>query len=209
MHGQELPASVRMGQRLTGMTANQKKSFPLIGARVDFKQYGQSGAWVSDLLPYTAKVADELCIIKTMHTEAINHDPAVTFFQTGHQQPGRPSIGSWLSYGLGSENNNLPAFIVSCCRAGKRQHSAPGLPRVGQRFPAQCPPGRAVSRRAKTRCSTCATPRMDSVSRRQMLDVIAGSTIYSLPRQFGDPEINARASASMKWPTACRLRCPT
>ncbi len=115
MNGQELPASVRQGQRLTGMTANQK-SFPLVGSKIDFKQYGQSGAWFSDLLPHTAKIADELCIIKSMNTEAINHDPAVTFFQTGNQQPGRPSIGSWLSYGLGSENSNLPAFVVLLSR---------------------------------------------------------------------------------------------
>jgi hypothetical protein len=107
--GQELPDSVRGGQRLTGMTANQS-SFPLVGSFADFKQYGQSGAWISDLMPYTAKIANELCIVRSMHTEAINHDPALTFFQTGAQQGNRPSMGSWLSYGLGSENQNLPAF---------------------------------------------------------------------------------------------------
>jgi hypothetical protein len=111
MMGQELPPSVRGGQILTGMTANQA-SFPLVGSYYNFKQYGQSGAWISDLFPYTAKIADDLCIIRSMHTEAINHDPALTFFQTGAQQGNRPSMGSWVSYGLGSENKNLPAFTV-------------------------------------------------------------------------------------------------
>ena len=115
MFGQELPDSVRGGQRLTGMTSNQS-SFPLIGSFADFKQYGQSGAWISDLLPYTAKIVDDLCIVRSMHTEAINHDPALTFFQTGAQQGNRPSMGSWLSYGLGSENQNLPAFTVLLSR---------------------------------------------------------------------------------------------
>jgi hypothetical protein len=107
----ELPDSVRMGQRLTGMTATQS-SFPVAPSIFQFAQHGQSGAWVSDLLPHTAKVVDRMCFIKSMHTEAINHDPAVTFFQTGFQLAGRPSIGAWLSYGLGSENKDLPAFVV-------------------------------------------------------------------------------------------------
>ena len=111
MNGQELPESIRKGQRLTGMTSGQK-SFPLAGSKFSFDQHGQSGAWVSELLPYTAQISDELCFIKSMHTEAINHDPAITFFQTGSQQPGRPSMGSWVSYGLGSDNENLPTFCV-------------------------------------------------------------------------------------------------
>jgi len=111
LDGQELPASVRMGQRLTGMTAGQK-SFPLAKSFVPYRQHGDSGQWISDLLPHHGKIADDICIIKSMFTEAINHDPAITFFQTGHQQPGRPSLGSWVSYGLGSESENLPAFAV-------------------------------------------------------------------------------------------------
>jgi hypothetical protein len=111
LNGQELPESVRQGQRLTGMTAGQT-SFPLAGSLFNFKQHGQSGAWVSELMPHTAKITDELCFIKSMYTEAINHDPAVTFIQTGSQFPGRPSIGSWVSYGLGSDNSNLPGFVV-------------------------------------------------------------------------------------------------
>ncbi|MEX2569088.1 MAG: DUF1501 domain-containing protein [Cyclobacteriaceae bacterium] len=109
--GEELPDSVRQGQRLTGMTASQT-SFPMVGSIYDFQQYGEARAWVSDLFPHTAKIVDDICIIKSMHTEAINHDPALTFFQTGAQQGNRPSMGAWLSYGLGSENNNLPAFTV-------------------------------------------------------------------------------------------------
>ncbi len=109
--GKDLPDSIRQGQRLTGMTATQDR-FPLAPSIFDFKQRGQSGAWVSDLMPHTAKVADNLCFLKTVHTEAINHDPAITFFQTGFQLAGRPSIGSWLSYGLGSDNENLPSFVA-------------------------------------------------------------------------------------------------
>ena len=104
-----------MGQRLTGMTADQKK-FPLAGSYFKFNQYGQARAWVSELFPHMAKIVDDLCIIKSMHTEAINHDPALTFFQTGAQLGNRPSMGSWVSYGLGSENKNLPAFCVLLSR---------------------------------------------------------------------------------------------
>ncbi len=110
-HGTELPASVRMGQRLTGMSGNQA-TLPLAGSIFDFHQHGQSGAWISDLLPHTAAVADDLCIIKSVFTEAINHDPAITFIQTGSQIAGRPSLGAWLDYGLGSSNENLPSFCV-------------------------------------------------------------------------------------------------
>lgn len=110
-HGQELPESIRQGQRLTGMTAGQS-SFPMAGSQFPFSRHGQSGTWFSSLLPHTAKVADDICVINSMHTEAINHDPAATLIQTGSQFPGRPAIGSWIDYGLGSDNENLPAFIV-------------------------------------------------------------------------------------------------
>jgi hypothetical protein len=113
LHMTELPDSVRSGQRLTGMTSGQK-TFPVIKSPWKFVQCGKSGTWLSELLPHMATVADDICVIKikSMHTEAINHDPGITFFQTGHQQPGRPSIGAWLSYGLGSQAENLPAFVV-------------------------------------------------------------------------------------------------
>ncbi len=109
--GKELPESIRQGQRLTGMTAYQA-TFPSAPSIFQFKQYGAGGTWMSELLPHTAKMADDLCVVKSMHTEAINHDPAVCFFQTGFQLAGRPSMGAWLSYGLGSANQDLPAFVV-------------------------------------------------------------------------------------------------
>jgi hypothetical protein len=110
-NGEDLPESIRMGQRLTTMTGSQAK-LPLAGSIYKFNQHGQCGAWVCDLLPHTAKVVDDLCIVRSMYTEAINHDPAITFLQTGAQLSGRPSIGAWLTYGLGSDNANLPAFVV-------------------------------------------------------------------------------------------------
>lgn len=114
-HGEQLPDSVRGGQRLTGMSGNQS-SIPLVGSPFKFAQYGKSGSWFSELLPHTASVADELCIVRSMYTEAINHGPGVTMFQTGTQIAGRPSIGAWLSYGLGQENENLPSFVVLITR---------------------------------------------------------------------------------------------
>jgi hypothetical protein len=111
LHGTELPEEVRRGQRLTSMSGNQA-SLPLAGSPYKFAPHGESGTWFSELLPHTAAVADQLCVISSMYTEAINHGPAVTFFQTGSQFPGRPSIGAWLNYGLGASNANLPSFVV-------------------------------------------------------------------------------------------------
>lgn len=111
LHGTELPDEVRRGQRLTSMSGNQA-SLPLVGSPYKFAQHGESGTWFSELLPHTAAVADQLCMISSMYTEAINHGPAVTFFQTGSQFPGRPSMGAWLNYGLGASNANLPSFVV-------------------------------------------------------------------------------------------------
>lgn len=110
-HGTELPDSVRRGQRLTGMSGNQS-TLPIAGSPFKFKKFGESGNWFSELLPHTASVADDLCVVRSMHTDAINHGPGVTFLQTGSQFPGRPSMGAWVDYGLGSENENLPAFVV-------------------------------------------------------------------------------------------------
>jgi hypothetical protein len=111
-HGSELPAEIRRGQRLTSMTAAQA-SFPVVPSIFRFQQHGSNGTWLSELLPHTARVVDDLCILKAVHTEAINHDPAITFMQTGAQLAGRPSLGAWLAYGLGTENENLPAFVVA------------------------------------------------------------------------------------------------
>jgi hypothetical protein len=110
-NGEQLPDSVRQGQRLTGMSGNQS-SLPLAGSLFGFSQHGANGTWVSDLLPETARIVDDLCIVRSMYTEAINHDPAITFFQTGSQVAGRPSMGAWIHYGLGSDNEDLPAFVV-------------------------------------------------------------------------------------------------
>ena len=120
----ELPDSIRMGQRLTGMTSGQKQ-FPIAPSIFKFKQHGQSGAWLSELLPHTAKVADDLCFIRSMKTEAINHDPAITFCQTGFQIAGRPSIGAWVAYGLGSENKDLPSYVVMASRGTGRVAGQP------------------------------------------------------------------------------------
>jgi hypothetical protein len=119
MLGQDLPASVRNGQRLTGMSANQS-ALPVAPSIYKFNQHGKNNTWVSELLPHTAAVVDDLCIVKSLYSEAINHDPAITFFQTGNQLPGRPSIGSWISYGLGSDNSNLPTFIVLVSKNGQK-----------------------------------------------------------------------------------------
>ncbi len=189
MNGQELPESVRQGQRLTGMTANQKR-FPLAGTQANFSQHGQNGAWMSDLLPNTAKVVDDLCIIRSMHTEAINHDPAVTFFQTGNQQPGRPSIGSWLSYGLGSENANLPAFVVLLSRG--KGNIQPLASRVwGSAFLPSVHQG-VQFRMGKDPVLYLRDPEgLDSLSRRAMLDKITELNQIQLA-EFGDPEISTR-----------------
>ena len=189
MHGQELPASVRQGQRLTGMTANQT-NFPLIGSKIDFKQYGSNGTWVSDLMPHTAKIVDELCIIQSMHTEAINHDPAVTFFQTGNQQPGRPAIGSWMSYGLGSENSNLPAFLVLLSRG--QGNIQPLASRVwGSAFLPSIHQGVQLRGGADPVLYLKDPAGLDSLTRRQMLDQITRLNQQHLA-EFGDPETSTR-----------------
>ncbi len=111
LHGSELPDSIRQGQRLTGMTSGQRK-FPVVAPKFGFQRCGDAGTWLSELLPHTGRVMDDICVIRSMHTEAINHDPAITYIQTGSQQPGRPSLGAWISYGLGSEADDLPTFTV-------------------------------------------------------------------------------------------------
>jgi Protein of unknown function (DUF1501) len=111
MYDKDLPESIRKGQRLTTMTSGQAR-FPIAPSKYKFAQHGQSGMWISELLPWSAQLADEIALVKTVWTEAINHDPAVTYICTGNQLPGRPSLGSWLSYGLGTMNQNLPSFVV-------------------------------------------------------------------------------------------------
>jgi hypothetical protein len=189
MTGEELPPSIRMGQRLTGMTSGQAK-FPLVGSYFGFKQYGQSGAWVSELFPHTAKIVDELCFIKTMHTEAINHDPALTFMQSGAQQGNRPSMGAWLSYGLGSENKNLPAFCVLLSRGrGNGQGVYSKLWTNG--FLDSVHQGVQFSSSEERVLYLQDPSGRDRESTRKMLDNLAqlNSTNY---KEFGDPEIEAK-----------------
>ncbi len=189
LNGEELPASIRMGQRLTGMTAHQK-SFPLAGSQFEFAQYGQSGAWMSDLLPHTSRIVDDLCIVRSLYTEAINHDPAVTFVQTGSQLAGRPAMGSWLSYGLGSENQNLPAFIVLLSRA--RSGDQPLYSRLwGSGFLPSQHQGVQV-RSGKDPVLYLNDPAgLDRESRRRMLDTFRALEEEQHARVL-DPEINAR-----------------
>jgi len=189
--GEDLPESIRDGQRLTGMTSGQD-AFPLVGSQFGFNQYGQSGAWVSDLLPYTSKVVDELCIVKSMYTEAINHDPAITFFQTGSQQPGRPSIGSWLSYGLGSSNENLPAFTVLLSRGTGRPNGQPLYSRLwGNGFLHSLHQG-VQFRSAKDPVLFLNDPAgLDRAGRRRMLDQLEKLNALERERTH-DPEIESR-----------------
>jgi len=189
MMGQELPASVRMGQRLTGMTANQE-SFPLAGSFCDFRQYGESRAWISDLFPYTARVVDDICIVRSMYTEAINHDPALTFIQTGAQQGNRPSFGSWLSYGLGSENKNLPAFTVLLSRGiGNGQGVYSRLWSNG--FLDSIHQGVQFSNGEDPVLFINDPEGMDRHRRRRMLDELAAMNEISY-QQFSDPEIQTK-----------------
>lgn len=189
MAGQDLPESVRDGQRLTGMTANQDR-FPLVGSRFGFKQYGQSGTWVSDLFPNIARIADDICVVKSMHTEAINHDPALTFFQTGAQQGNRPSMGAWLSYGLGSENQNLPAYCVLLSRGkGNGQGVYSKLWTNG--FLDSVHQGVQFSNSDEPILYLENPDGVDDKTRRTMLDNLA-SLNESNYKDFGDPEIQSR-----------------
>jgi hypothetical protein len=189
----ELPDSIRMGQRLTGMTATQT-SFPVAPSLFKFAQHGNSAAWVSELMPHTAGVADDLCFIKSMNTEQINHDPAITFCQTGFQLAGRPSIGSWLAYGLGSENKELPAFVVMISQGSGNLSDQPLYDRLwgsgflpsryqGVKFRAASDPVLYLSN----------PPGIDSDTRRRYLDDLAALNSLNLG-EYNDPEISTRIS---------------
>ena len=189
MNGEQLPESVRQGQRLTGMTAHQK-SFPLAGSRFRFATHGQSGRMLSELLPYTAQIVDELCFINSMYTEAINHDPAITFFQTGSQQTGRPSIGSWLSYGLGSENENLPTFCVLLSRSN--DFDQPLYSRLwGNGFLPSLHQGVQFRSGKDPVLYLNNPPGVNRTTRRRMLDYLRELHLRQHERVM-DPEINSR-----------------
>ena len=189
LRGTDLPESVRAGQRLTTMTASQT-SFPIIPSIFPFTQHGESGAWVSELMPHTAKIVDEICFIRTMHTEAINHDPGLTFFQTGAQLAGRPSIGAWLSYGLGSMNSDLPTFVAMVSNRGgnpvyDRLWGNGFLPSEyqGVKFLSTGDPVLYLSN----------PPGVDRNARRQFLDDLAALNQQDA-EAFGDPETTTRIS---------------
>jgi hypothetical protein len=193
LHGTELPDSIRHGQRLTGMTSGQK-SFPVIAPKFKFHQTGQAGTWVSELLPHTARVMDDICLIRSMHTEAINHDPAITFIQTGSQQPGRPSLGAWLSYGLGSEADDLPAFIVLISHGSGKDANQGLLERLwGSGFLPSSHQGVKFRSSGDSVLYLSDPPGMDRDLRRQMLDGLAQLNQRELT-QSGDPEIATRIS---------------
>ncbi|MFN0056623.1 MAG: DUF1501 domain-containing protein [Planctomycetales bacterium] len=191
LHGTELPAEIRMGQRVTGMTAGQS-SFPCASSLFQFERHGQSGTWVSELLPHTAKIVDHIAVVKSLNTEAINHDPATTYIQTGSQQPGRPSFGAWLSYGLGSENSNLPAFIVMISQGSGNKTDQPIFSRLwgsgfipsqhqGVRFRSGDDPVLYLSN----------PPGVDRDGRRRLLDGL-GELNQLAANSQGDPEISTR-----------------
>jgi hypothetical protein len=188
--GEDLPESVRKGQRLTGMSGFQAR-LPLAGSAFKFGQHGKSGAWVSELFPHTAKVVDELCIVRSMHTDHINHDPAITFFQTGHQLPGRPSMGAWLSYGLGSANKNLPAFVVLI---SKDRIDQPLYSRLwGNGFLPSIHQGVQFRSGGDPVLFLQNPDGVSAASRRKMLDRLAELNALQFA-ELGDPEINARTA---------------
>ncbi|MCY4224615.1 MAG: DUF1501 domain-containing protein [Bacteroidetes bacterium] len=189
MRGEDLPESIRMGQRLTGMTAFQD-SLPLASSIYSFSQHGSSGTWMSELLPYTSKIVDDLCIVRSMYTEAINHDPAITFFQTGSQLPGRPSMGAWLSYGLGSANEDLPTFCVLLSRGLQRPQ--PIYSRLwGNGFLAALHQGVKFGAGAEPVLYLNNPPGLDATDRRSMLQQL--DRLNEMHYQTsGDPAIQSR-----------------
>ncbi|MBS1835945.1 MAG: DUF1501 domain-containing protein [Acidobacteria bacterium] len=189
--GTELPDSIRMGQRITGMTSGQS-SFPVAASLFKFEKKGQTGSWMSELVPWQGKIADDMTLIRSVNTDAINHDPAITFIQSGSQQPGRPSLGSWVSYGLGSENQNMPAFVVLLSQQHSLNTDQPLFSRLwgsgflpsnhqGVRFRGGSEPVLYLEDPAG----------LNKSSRRNILDAV-GSLNKMHQQDFGDPEIATR-----------------
>ncbi len=189
--GAELPPSVRKGQRLTGMTATQS-SFPMVPSRFSMKQHGGSGAWLSELLPHTARVADEICFVKSMFTEQINHDPAITFCQTGHQLAGRPSLGAWLSYGLGAQSESLPAFVSLVSQGSGNPADQPLYDRLwGSGFLPSRFQGVKLRSGGDPVLYLSNPPGVDRTTRRRLLDGLERMNRMKLA-EAGDPEIATR-----------------
>ncbi|MCM8533343.1 MAG: DUF1501 domain-containing protein, partial [Lentisphaeraceae bacterium] len=193
MFDKDLPDSIRNGQRLTGMTSKQAR-FPIAPSKYKFKQHGKSGAWVSELLPWTAKMADDICILNTVNTEQINHDPAITYIQTGNQIPGRPSMGSWLSYGMGSMNKDLPNFVVMTPSWTGRQDAQALYNRLwGSGFLASEHQGVSLRSSGDPVLYLSNPKGINSKTRRNMLDGLAAMNEEKF-KDVNDPEIKARIS---------------
>ncbi len=191
MHDVDLPDSVRMGQRITTMTSGQSR-LPIAGSPFKFQRHGKAGMWFSEIVPHMASIADEITMIKTVHTEAINHDPGITYIQTGHQQPGRPSLGAWLSYGLGTENQDLPAFIVLISQGSSRRPAQALFARLwGTGFLPSEHQG-VTFRSSGDPVLYLSNPRgIDRELRRKMLDAMAALN-EKQHQHYQDPEIAAR-----------------
>jgi Protein of unknown function (DUF1501) len=191
MFDADLPDSVRMGQRITTMTSGQKR-LPIAPSVFKFSRHGEVGAWVSELLPHTAKIVDDLAIVRTVNTDAINHDPACTFVFTGSQLPGRPSMGAWVSYGLGSLNSNLPTFVVLHSTWSSKRDAQAVFSRLwGSGFLPSKYQGVALRSAGDPVLYLSNPPGVDSESRRRMLDALAELNQKELAA-VGDPEINTR-----------------
>jgi uncharacterized protein (DUF1501 family) len=184
---QELPDSIRMGQRITTMTSGQSR-FPVAPSLFKFAQHGQNGTWVSELLPWTAKIVDELAIVRTVHTNAINHDPACTFLMTGSEIPGKASLGSWVSYGLGSENNDLPAFVVLTPKWSSKASAQALFTRMwSSGFLPAAHQGVALRAQGDPVLFLENPNGVDAATRRTMLDALAAFNQHTHAR-YGDPD---------------------
>ncbi len=193
-NGQEIPPSVKGNQRLTGMTSGQAH-FPVVAPMWPGRRCGQHGTWISDLLPHTQKIADDICIIKSTYTEAINHDPAQTFFCTGNQQPGYASMGAWISYGLGTENENLPTFIAMISQGTGKNPGQPIFSRLwGNGFLPSTNQGVALRAGASPVLYLADPPGTDRIQRRALLDDL-DELNHLRAAQTGDPETLARIAA--------------
>jgi hypothetical protein len=191
MFDKDLPDSIRRGQRLTTMTSGQAR-FPIAPSKYKFAQHGKCGTWVSELLPWTARVVDDLCVIKTIHTEAINHDPAVTYICTGHQLPGRASLGAWLSYGLGTMNRDLPAFVVMTASwTGRKEAQAIYNRLWGSGFLPSKHQGVALRSQGDPVLFLSNPEGVGPETRRKMLDALTRLNQKYLD-EVGDPETQAR-----------------
>ncbi len=191
LQGSELPDSVRMGQRITGMTSGQS-SLPVASSIFKFNQYGQSGTWLSELIPHHGKIVDDICMLKAVHTDAINHDPAITFIQTGSQQPGRPSMGAWLTYGLGTENQNLPSFVVLISQSSGLNVDQPLFSRLwGSGFLPSNYQGVNFRSSGDPVLYLSDPPGIEKSTRRRILDTVAKLN-QRRAEAYGDPEIETR-----------------